>query len=147
MFCGESDDLDYFFECTPFNASVTEPNSDSSLDDIDENGMDSDEIHMVQMLSAMEGMQLKLESLAKNNEAEMKEITEIEEKDKVRNWQPPISGELIMETFNLKPCKEIGTIKDAIREGILDGEIDNSYEAAYEFMLQKGKELKLEAKR
>ena len=70
-------------------------------------------------------------------------LTEIEEKDQLRNWQPPISGELIMETFNLKPCKEIGIIKDAIREAILDGDLNNEYNSAYQFMITKGKELNL----
>ena len=62
----------------------------------------------------------------------------------MRNWQPPISGEEIIETFNLPPCKAIGDIKQAIKDAILDGEIENSYQAAYIFMLGKGKEMGFE---
>ena len=73
-------------------------------------------------------------------------LKEIEEKDAVRNFQPPVTGELIMEVFNLQPCKEIGLIKSAIKEAILEGEIQNNYEEAYGFMLEKGKELGLKVK-
>ncbi|MDC6362739.1 MULTISPECIES: CCA tRNA nucleotidyltransferase [Flavobacteriaceae] len=70
-------------------------------------------------------------------------IVEVEERDHVRNFQPPVSGEEIMKTFNLKPSKEIGIIKEAIKEAILEGEIPNEYEAAYQFMLKKGKKMNL----
>ncbi len=70
-------------------------------------------------------------------------IKEVEERDHIRNFQPPISGELIMETFNLKPCREIGQIKNAIKEAILDGEIANNYKEAYAFMLKRAEKLGL----
>ena len=70
-------------------------------------------------------------------------IVEVEERDHIRNFQPPISGEDIMKTFNLKPSKEIGLIKEAIKEAILDGVIPNDYEAAYQLMLSEGKRLGL----
>lgn len=78
-----------------------------------------------------------------NFELVRQKIKEVEERDHIRNFQPPISGELIMGTFNLQPCREIGMIKEAIKEAILEGEIPNEYEASFQFMLKKGAELDL----
>jgi len=72
-------------------------------------------------------------------------LKDIESRDAMRNFQPPVTGEIIMETFGLFPCREIGVIKSAIKEAIIEGEIHNNYEEAFEFMLEKGKELGLKA--
>ena len=67
----------------------------------------------------------------------------VEERDRIRNFQPPVTGEDIMRHFNIKPCKEIGMIKNYIKESILNGKIQNSNEEALKLMIEKGKELGL----
>jgi hypothetical protein len=82
----------------------------------------------------------------KNNFATVKEkLIAVEEKDRIRNFQPPISGEMIMKTFGLEPCAEIGVIKSKIKEAILEGTIANDEKEAYDYMLETAKELGLES--
>jgi putative nucleotidyltransferase with HDIG domain len=85
----------------------------------------------------------KVKRYTANFELVKNRMEEVEAQDKLRSWQPPITGELIMETFGLPPGRNVGIIKDAIREAILDGIISNDYQQAFDFMLQKGKELNL----
>jgi putative nucleotidyltransferase with HDIG domain len=82
----------------------------------------------------------KVNRYLENFELVKERCKEVEEKDHIRTWQPPVSGELIMQTFGIAPSKPVGLIKDAIKNAILDGDIPNNYDAAYQFMLQKGAE-------
>ena len=85
----------------------------------------------------------KFKKYHQNFELVRTKIKEVEERDHIRNFQPPISGEEIMSAFNLQPCREIGIIKEAIKEAILEGEIPNEHEASYQFMILKGMSLGL----
>jgi len=81
----------------------------------------------------------------RNYDLVMDRLHIVEEKDHLRNWQPPITGQVIMDTFNIKPGPAVGEIKTAIREAILDGNLENDFDKAYQFMLAEGKKLGLEA--
>lgn len=86
----------------------------------------------------------KVKKYRNNFELVKQKLKDVEERDKIRNWQPPISGNDIMEIFGLSAGKEVGLIKNAIREAILEGEITNTYNDALQFMLEKAKEFGLQ---
>lgn len=87
--------------------------------------------------------QAKVKRFLANFDLVLERLKIVEEKDKIRNWQPPIDGEIIMQTFQLGPSKEVGLIKTAVREAILDGLIENNYDAAFEYMIQQADQLGL----
>jgi poly(A) polymerase len=87
--------------------------------------------------------QAKVQRYLANFELVRTKLKEIEEKDNLRNWQPPVTGEIIMEVFGLEPCRQVGIIKTAIREAILEGEIHNNFKDAYKLMLSEGLKLGL----
>jgi poly(A) polymerase len=85
--------------------------------------------------------QKKVIRYIQNFELVERKLKEVEESDRIRNWQPPIHGDIIMKVFDISPGREIGIIKNAIKEAILEGYIKNEYVEAYDFMIQKGTDL------
>lgn len=108
-----------------------------------EAGDDIDELMMLAEADITSKKSEKKSRLLQNYINLRQRLNEIEEADRLRNWQPPITGNDIMTTFQITPSREVGIIKNAIREGILEGEIPNKFEQAYKFMLEKGAELGL----
>jgi putative nucleotidyltransferase with HDIG domain len=108
-----------------------------------EAGEDTDSLMLLCHADVTTKNEYKVKKYRQNFELVKQKLKDVEERDKIRNWQPPVTGEDIMLIFNLKPGKEVGMIKNQIREAILEGEIKNNREDALEFMLKKGKELNL----
>ena len=108
-----------------------------------EAGDDIDDLMTLCQADITSKNEIKVKKYLNNFELVKQKLVEVESKDQLRNWQPPVTGEMIMEAFDLKPGPEIGVIKNAIREAILDGEIKNDIREAWDFMIKKGVEIGL----
>ena len=103
-------------------------------------GDDFDDLMILCQSDITSKNKLKVKRYVANFEMVRERCKEVEEKDHIRTWQPPITGDIIMKTFGIPPSRPVGVIKDAIKDAILDGVITNDYETAYQYMLEKGKE-------
>ncbi|MDQ3190489.1 MAG: CCA tRNA nucleotidyltransferase [Bacteroidota bacterium] len=112
-----------------------------------EAGDDIDDLMMLCEADITTKNEYKVKKYLANFELVREKLKEVEEKDQLKNWQPPVSGEEIMEAFGISPSKEVGLIKNAIREAVLEGEVKNDYQEVYNFMLNKGVEMGLEIKK
>ncbi len=110
-----------------------------------EAGDDIDDLMVLCNADITSKNEFKVKKYKKNFATVKEKLIAVEEKDRIRNFQPPVSGELIMKTFGLEPGEEIGTIKSKIKDAILEGVIANNKEEAYQFMLEIAKELGLES--
>ncbi|MCB0761253.1 MAG: HD domain-containing protein [Flavobacteriales bacterium] len=108
-----------------------------------EAGEDIDDLMILCRADITSKNEKKVKRYLANYEKVLERIEVVEEKDRIRNFQPPVTGEDIMEHYGIGPCREIGVIKQAIKDGILEGTIPNERDAAWEFMIQKGQELGL----
>ena len=106
-------------------------------------GDDIDDLMLLCEADITSKNQQKVDRFRNNFKIVRKKLIDLEERDRIRNFQPPVSGEDIMKTFNLPPCKEIGVIKDAIKEAILEGTIPNERQAALELMFSEAEKLGL----
>ena len=113
---------------------------------LNEAGDDIDDLMTLCNADITSKNEFKVKKFKKNFEIVAQKLRDVEEKDKIRNFQPPVTGELIMQTFGVGPCAEIGIIKSQIKESILEGTIPNDYEAAFSEMVRIGKELGLVVK-
>lgn len=106
-------------------------------------GDDIDDLMMLCDADITSGNTARVKRYLENFELVRRKLKEIEEKDAIRNFQPPISGDEIMKIFNLHPGREIGILKNTLKDAILDGVIPNEYDAAYNLLIEKGKEMGL----
>jgi poly(A) polymerase len=112
---------------------------------LNEAGDDIDDLMLLCNADITSKNEFKVKKYKKNFDLVEEKLRQVEEKDQVRNFQPPVDGQLIMETFNIAPCNEIGVIKQRLKDAILDGQIPNEFNAAYLLMLKIADELGLKA--